>query len=147
MAVALAERSLRIRVAAYGEGHVAVAAGRFLLAEAELGAGRFERARDDFAAVLPVWEKAFGAGHANVGECLFGLARAHARLGDRVAAYDAVRRSRTTMEHAFDPSDPRVAGIHAEWLDKFAGLLRDIGRADEAASAAAAAAKARPNTP
>ncbi len=146
VAVTLAERSLRIRVAAYGEGHVAVAAGRFLLAEAEFGAGRFGRARDDFAAVLPVWEKAFGAGHANVGECLFGLARAHARLGDRAAAYDAVRRARAAMEHAFDPSDPRVAGILAEWLDKFAGLLRDIGHAEEAASTAAAAAKVHPRT-
>jgi len=142
-AVEFAERSLAIRLKHYPPNHFRVIFGRFALGEAELANGRFDRAGAAYEAALPAFEKAYGKEHAKVGECLFDLAKAKAGLGHNDEAYRLYRRARAIAEKSFDANDPRLAGTLAGWLDAYAGLLRDLGKTDEAAATTASAATIR----
>jgi tetratricopeptide (TPR) repeat protein len=113
------------------------------LGEADLANGRFDRAGAAYEAALPAFEKAYGKEHAKVGECLFDLAKAKAGLGHNDEAYRLYRRARAIAEKSFDANDPRLAGTLAGWLDAYAGLLRDLGKTDEAAATTASAATIR----
>lgn len=142
-AVNLAERSLKIRKGRYEAQDPAIGFGHFSLGEAHLAAHQFDRAHADFEAARAILETAYGADHAKVGECLFRLAQTDVALNEKDEAYRLYRRSREINERAFDSQDPRLAPTLAEWLTRYAPLLRDLGRQGEAAATEAAAKEIR----
>jgi tetratricopeptide (TPR) repeat protein len=130
-AVELARQALRAAEATVGPEAMLTALTRLRLARALDEAGAAAEAEVHAGAALPTYERLFGPDHQEIGAVYEVLGRLAARRGRLAEAEGHLRRALSVRE-PLGPAHP----LRAFTLRELAPLLRQGGRADEAARAA-----------
>lgn len=127
---ATARRGLRLREAALGSAHTAVAADKAALASLLEGNDDLEGAEALYREAIRVFRRAYGRTHFEVGLNLGNLAAVAHRRGDLATAGRRYGRALAIQERAAGPAHPLLALL----VENFATLRLEQGRQAEAAS-------------
>ncbi len=106
--LALHERALALRRAAYGEEHEEVAQSLLSLADALIRQGRYREADANARRALAIQRRVLGPEHPEIGTTLATLSGFAVYLGDIDASVALARQALAVREKALGPDDPNI---------------------------------------
>jgi tetratricopeptide (TPR) repeat protein/transcriptional regulator with XRE-family HTH domain len=131
----LARRALEVRERVFGPDHPKLAYSLQCLSEILLAQGRLAEAETLARRGLVIRERVHPDGHQTTSISLDILAQIRQSQGEVIEAEDLYQRALTTLTRTVGSVHPRLV----ETLTRYAGLLEQLGRRDEAASVRARA--------
>ena len=129
--VALHERALAFRRAAYGEEHEEVAQSLLYLADALIALGQYREANTDARRALAIQRRVLGPDHPEIGATLAKLSGLAVYLGDLDASVALARQALAVREEALGRDDPAV-GLSWSLLGRTIRRQGDTAGAEEA---------------